>query len=139
MKKGFTAGSFDLLHVGHYLMFKEAKEQCDHLTVFLQSDPSIDRPEKNKPVESLEERMIKLEACRYIDDIIPYDTEADLLTLAKEFGWNIRIVGADHKGKRFTGDDLDIPVYFNSRDHSFSTTDLRMRVYQAEKQKHEKA
>lgn len=129
--KGFTAGAFDLLHAGHYMMFKEAKEQCDHLTVFLQSDPSIDRPLKNKPIESVEERMIKLEACKYVDDIIVYDTEADLLRLVKEFGWDVRIIGADHKGKPFTGDELPIKVYFNSRDHTYSTTDLRRRVKEA--------
>lgn len=133
--KGFTAGAFDLLHAGHYLMLKEAREQCDHLTVFLQTDPSVDRPEKNKPIESLAERQIKLKSCRYVDDIIIYETEADLIALIKTGMWNLRIIGADHKGKPYTGEGLPIEVYFNSRDHTYSTSNLRKRTYEAEKAK----
>lgn len=130
--KGFTAGAFDLLHAGHILMFKEAKEHCDHLTVFLQTDPSIDRPTKNKPIEKLDERIIKLEAIKYIDDIRIYTTERELFDLIQFYQWDLRIIGADHKGKPFTGDGLKIPVYYNSRDHNYSTTNLRSRVYNAE-------
>lgn len=130
--KGFTAGCFDLLHAGHILMFKEAKEHCDHLTVFLQTDPSIDRPTKNKPIESIEERIIKLHGCKYIDDIKIYTTEKELYNLMQFNKWDLRIIGADHKDKPFTGDDLNIPVYFNSRDHDYSTTNLRKRTYEAE-------
>ena len=136
MKKGFTCGSMDLMHAGHFLMLKEAKEHCDHLTVFLQTDPSIDRPEKNKPVESIEERKIKLEGCKYVDDIKIYETESDLYNLMQFFKWDIRIIGIDHKGKPFTGDDLPIEVYYNSRDHEYSTTNIRKRVYEAENQRH---
>ncbi len=130
--KGFTAGCFDLLHAGHYLMFQEAKEHCDHLTVFLQTDPSIDRPEKNKPIESLEERIIKLMSCKFVDSVKVYTTEKELYNLMQFEKWDIRIIGADHKGKPYTGDDLEIPVYFNSRDHDYSTTNLRKRTYEAE-------
>lgn len=130
--KGFTAGCFDLLHAGHILMFKEAKEHCDHLTVFLQTDPSVDRPEKNKPIESITERLIKLEGCKYVDKIIIYSTEKELYNQIQFYQWDLRIIGADHKGKPYTGDDLNIPVYFNSRDHAYSTTNLRIRVYNAE-------
>jgi glycerol-3-phosphate cytidylyltransferase len=138
MKRGFTCGAFDLLHAGHYMMFREAKEHCDHLTVLLQTDPNIDRPEKNKPIESIEERKIKLMACRYIDDIIEYETEADLFSLIDESDFDIRIIGMDHKGKPFTGDSLiskSMEVYYNTRDHPYSTTNLRKRVYEAEKLK----
>ena len=134
-KVGVTVGAFDLCHAGHILMFKEAKEVCDHLVVGLHSDPTIDRPEKNKPVMSLDERRIILSAIRYVDEIFEYDTEAELYdTLKKnEYGFDIRIIGADWKGKPYTGYDLPIEVYFNSRNHDFSTTALRERIYEAEK------
>lgn len=120
-------------------MFKEAKEVCDYLIVGLHSDPSIDRPEKNKPVMSLEERRIILEGIKYIDEIFEYATEAELYGILKEnkYGFDVRIIGADWKGKPYTGHDLPIKVYFNSRDHGFSTTALREKIYEAEKEKHE--
>ena len=128
-KIGFTCGTFDLCHAGHMLMFEEVKNQCDHLIVGLQNDPSIDRPEKNKPVQSIVERQIQLHAIRYIDDVIVYNTEADLLDLLKTLPISVRFVGEDHKDKDFTGRHLDLhPVVFNSRMHSFSTSDLRSRV-----------
>ncbi|MBI5456909.1 adenylyltransferase/cytidyltransferase family protein [Candidatus Kaiserbacteria bacterium] len=141
MKKGFTAGAFDLCHAGHMLVFKECKNVCDYLIVGLQTDPSLDRPgEKNKPVMSVEERKIILESVKYIDEVVIYERESDLYDLLKEnaLGIDIRIVGADWKGKEFTGHDLPIPVYFNTRDHGFSTTELRRRVYEQEKAKREK-
>ena len=128
MKKGFTCGTFDLLHAGHILMLKEIRGQCDFLVVGLQTDPTLDRPEKNKPIETLEERRIQLEGCKYIDKIVIYNTEMDLLNLLKELNPDIRFVGEDWKGKHFTGDDLPIKVIFNSRSHSYSSTSLRKRI-----------
>ena len=133
MKVGFTCGSFDLLHAGHVLMLEEAKEQCDHLIVAVQSDPSVDRPGKNKPIQSYQERITVVGAIKWVDELRFYDTEADLLKLLKEIMPDIRVVGADWQGKEFTGHELDIQVYFNSRDHGWSTSDLRARVYDAEK------
>ena len=129
MKRGFTAGCFDLLHAGHCMMLKEAREACDHLTVFLQTDPSIDRPDRKvKPTQSLPERLVQVQAIRWVDDVKIYQTEQELiewLTLEK---FDVRIIGADYKDKSFTGDDLPIEVVYNSRDHKFSTSELRNRV-----------
>jgi len=139
-KIGFTAGAFDLCHAGHMLMFEEAKGQCDYLIVGLHSDPTIDRPgKKNKPIMSLKERMIILRGVKYIDEIVTYDTEADLTKMLSEntLGIDVRILGFEYKDKLYTGRDLPIAIYFNSRDHGFSTTELRERVYEAEKAKRE--
>ena len=125
---GITASCFDLFHSGHILMLQEAKEQCDRLVVALQTDPTIDRPEKNKPVQSLVERYIQLEGCKYVDTIIPYTTEEDLLNILQCYDWDVRIIGEDYYGKRFTGDDLGIETYYNSRIHGFSTSELRKRI-----------
>jgi len=134
MKKiGITFGAFDLCHAGHILMFEEAKEQCDYLIVGLHVDPSIERPEKHKPVMTLAERLIILKSIRYIDKIIPYRTEAELVEILKRLQPDIRIIGHDWEGKHFTGDDLDIPVYFNSREHSYSSSELRERIIKANK------
>ena len=127
---GFTAGSFDLTHCGHYLMFEECKKQCNYLIVGLQTDPTLDRPEKNKPVQTTTERFIQLSACKFIDEIIIYRTEEELYDLLKDLKPDVRFVGADHKGKSFTGDDLDIKVIFNSREHNYSSSSLRQRVCQ---------
>ncbi len=135
IKKGFTAGAFDVLHAGHCMMLKEARSKCDHLTVLLQTDPSIDRPEKNKPIQSLAERRIQLEANRYVDSIIVYETEEDLYDIITSEDFDIRIIGMDHKGKPYTGDDLKIETFFNSRNHKFSSSDLRNRIYEAENQR----
>lgn len=128
MKRGFTCGSMDLLHAGHVLMLKECKEQCDYLIVGLQTDPTTDRPNKNKPVETLEERRIRLEGSKYVDEIVIYETESDLYKILQELKPDVRFVGADHQGKPFTGDDLPIPVIFNSREHKFSSSSLRERI-----------
>lgn len=135
MKKGFTCGTFDLCHAGHILMFKECKTFCDHLIVGLQTDPSLDRPEKNKPVQSLEERRIQLEGIKYIDEIVIYNTEKELYDILKEnkLGIQVRILGEDWKGKPFTGYDLPLETVFNSRTHSYSTTNLRERIVANEK------
>ena len=127
--KGFTCGALDLLHAGHVLMLKECKAQCDYLIVGLQTDPSIDRPNKHKPVETVEERKIRLQGCKYVDRVITYDTEFDLYNLLTELKPDIRFVGADWKDKHFTGYDLPIKVIFNSRDHNFSSSNLRRRIY----------
>lgn len=142
MKKGFTAGAFDLCHAGHFLMFEEAREHCDYLIVGLHSDPSIDRPDtKNKPIMSVEERKIILKGIKYIDEVVVYDTEADLIKILTEnkLGINIRILGVEYKDKPYSGRDLPLEVYYNTRGHNFSTTELRGRVYEAEKAKREKA
>ena len=140
-KVGFTAGAFDLCHAGHMLMFEEAKTVCDHLIVGLHSDPSIDRPgTKNKPIMSVEERMIILKAVRWIDEIVVYDTEADLLNILTEnkLGIDVRILGVEYKDKQYTGRGLPLEVYYNTRGHNYSTTELRKRVYEAEKAKLER-
>lgn len=135
---GFTCGAFDLCHAGHMLMFQEAKEQCDHLIVGLHSDPTLDRPDtKNKPIMSVEERLIILNGTRYIDEVVVYDTEKDLYTLLQgnTLGIDVRVLGIEYKGKQFTGYDLPLEVYFNSRGHGYSSTELRNRVYEAELRK----
>ena len=128
MKRGFTCGSMDLLHAGHVLMLKECKQQCDYLIVGLQTDPTTDRPNKNKPVETLEERRIRLEGSKYVDEIVIYETESDLYKILQELKPDVRFVAPDHQGKPFTGDDLPIPVIFNSREHKFSSSSLRERI-----------
>lgn len=135
MNRGFTCGSFDLCHYGHVLMFEECRNQCDYLIVGLQTDPTLDRPEKNKPVQSLKERYGMLCAIKWIDEVWVYDTEEELVKLLNKLKPNTRFIGADWKGKKFTGDDLDIKVIFNKRDHGYSTSELRKRVYEAEKNK----
>ena len=131
MKIGFTCSCFDLLHAGHILMLKDSKEQCDKLIVGLQTDPSIDRPlTKNKPIQSLRERKIQLEAVRYVDDIFVYETESDLVDLLKLVKPDVRILGSDYKDKSFTGDDLNIPIYYHERDHDYSSSDLRKKILQ---------
>lgn len=145
-KRGVTVGAFDLCHAGHILMLKEAKELCDYLIIGLQDDPSVDSEYrikekdgqvKNVPVMSLEERKIILSAVRYIDEIFVYTTEADLYEKLKNLDYDVRILGADWEGKKYTGWDLPHTSYFNKRDHSFSTSELRNRVYEQEKAKRE--
>ena len=132
MKVGFTCSCFDLFHAGHVMMLKEAKTQCDYLIVGLQTDPTIDRPHKNKPIQSILERYIQLEACKYVDQIVPYATEKDLQDLLTSYSIDVRIIGEEYKNQRFTGYDLPMAVYFNSRQHSFSSTELRERIANAE-------
>ena len=128
MKTGFTCGAFDLLHAGHILMLEESKSFCDYLIVGLHSNPNIDRPEKNKPIQSLNERLIQLRAVKYVDLILIYDTEDDLLNLLKAIKPDVRIVGEDYRDKSFTGDNLEIETKFNSRNHKFSSSELRDRI-----------
>ena len=125
---GFTCSCFDLLHAGHILMLQDAKRQCDKLIVGLQTDPTIDRPEKNKPTQSLEERQIQLEAVRYVDEVFTYDTEEDLYKKLLDINPDVRILGSDYIGKSFTGDDLDIEIHYHERNHNYSTTNLRKKI-----------
>jgi glycerol-3-phosphate cytidylyltransferase len=127
--RGFTCGTMDLLHAGHILMLKEVKKQCHYLVVGLHTDPTIDRPEKNKPIQSIEERRIQLEAVKYVDEIVEYDTEEDLVKLLKEISPEVRFVGEDWKDNpNLTGIDLPIKIVFNTRDHNYSSTELRKRI-----------
>jgi glycerol-3-phosphate cytidylyltransferase len=135
---GFTCGSFDLMHAGHILMFKEAKSVCEYLIVGVQEDPSLDRDNKNEPIQSYEERVEMVTSCKYVNEIVLYKSENDLYGLLKDIKPDIRIIGDDWRGKNFTGYDLDIEVYYNNREHSYSTSELRNRVFLAESKKAKK-
>jgi glycerol-3-phosphate cytidylyltransferase len=128
MKKGITASTFDLLHAGHILMLKEAKSVCDYLIVALQVDPTIDRPEKNKPIQSYYERWVQLSAVKYVDEIIPYSTEEELRTILQNYEIYIRILGDEYYDRYFTGNDLQMEYHFNKRTHGYSSTELRNRI-----------
>jgi len=132
MKTGITFSAFDLLHTGHILMLKEAKEQCDFLIAALQVDPSKDRKEKNKPIQSVFERLIQLKAIKYIDDIIVYETEEDVKDILESYDIDVRILGEEYKNTNFTGNDIckrkGIRLYFNKRTHRFSTSNLRNTI-----------
>ena len=132
MIKGFTASTFDLLHAGHVSMLREAKDQCEYLICGLQVDPSVDRANKNAPVQTLVERYAQLNACKYVNEIIPYQTEQDLEDILTMLDLDVRIIGSEYKDKKFTGRAIcasrGIEIYFNKRDHRFSTSDLRRRV-----------
>lgn len=128
MRKGFTCSAFDLLHSGHVSMLEEAKAQCEWLIVGLHTNPQIDRPQKNHPVQSTFERYTQLKGCKYIDEIIPYDTEADLLALLQMIKPDIRIIGEEYRDKDFTGKNLPIELFYNKREHPFSSSELRKRV-----------
>lgn len=136
MKVGFTCSTFDLFHAGHVIMLKEAKTQCDYLIVGLQTDPTIDRKEKNKPVQSIFERYVQLQACKYVDEIVVYATEKDLVDILLAYPINVRILGNEYEHREFTGRneciEKGIKFYFNKREHTFSTTELRQRVVDAE-------
>ena len=136
MKVGFTASTFDLLHAGHISMLREAKAQCEHLICGLQIDPSVDRKEKNAPIQTVVERYTQLAAVRYVDEIICYATESDLIDILQMYPINVRILGEEYRDKDFTGKDIcrsrDIDLHFNKRDHRFSTSGLRSRVTDTE-------
>lgn len=131
MRIGFTCSCFDLFHAGHIMMLKEAKQQCDYLIVGLQTDPTLDRPQKNKPIQSVFERFVQLDACRYVDEVVVYATEKDLMDILLSYPIDVRIIGDEYEHKDYTGKNLPIEVYYNSRKHSFSTTELRERVKNA--------
>ena len=134
-KIGFTCSCFDLLHTGHCIMLKDAKENCDILIVGLQTDPTIDRPEKNKPIQTFEERKIMIESIKYVDEVITYSTEKDLYDLLVLLKPDVRIIGSDWFNKKYTGHELPITMYWHQRTHSWSTSGLRKRVYEREQLK----
>ena len=133
---GITFSTFDLLHAGHIAMLREAKEHCDYLICGLQVDPSLDRPDKNKPVQTLVERWTQLQGVKYVDEIIPYQTETDVEDILQLFNFDIRIIGDEYKHGKFTGRAIcaarGIEIYFNKREHRFSSTELRKRVAERE-------
>jgi glycerol-3-phosphate cytidylyltransferase len=134
---GFTCSTFDLLHAGHILMLAEAKNVCDYLIVGLQNDPTIDRPnEKNKPVQSIVERYVQLSAVKFVDEILVYNTEKDLEDMLMFLPINVRIIGKEYEGRNFTGksicEERGIKIFYNSRNHRFSSTELRQRTFQQE-------
>ena len=135
-KIGFTCSTFDLLHAGHITMLEEAKHHCDYLIVGLQNDPTLDRPEKNAPVQTIVERQIQLAAVKYVDEIVIYNTEQDLVDLLLTLPIDVRVLGDEYKNKDFTGKDIakqrGSKIVYNGRDHSFSSTSLRKRVFNEE-------
>ena len=135
MKTGIVASTFDLLHAGHVMMLREAKRQCDHLICALQVDPSIDRKEKNSPIQSIVERYVQLAAVRYVDEIVVYETEKDLEDILELYPIDIRVLGEEYKDKDFTGREIckkrGIQLHFNKRDHRFSSSGLRNRITKA--------
>ena len=132
MKIGFTCSTFDLLHAGHIQMLRDAREQCDYLICGIQIDPSLDRPEKNSPVQTIVERHTQLSAIKYVDKIIPYQTETDLEDILNMLHIDVRILGEEYKDGKFTGRAIcakrGIELFFNKREHRFSSSDLRNRV-----------
>ncbi len=136
---GITFSAFDLLHAGHIRMLEDAKTVCDYLIVGLQTDPTLDRPEKNMPTQSVVERYIQLKGCKFVDEIVPYATEQDLEDILKSFTIHVRIIGEEYKNKNFTGrqycEDKGIELYYNKRDHRFSSSGLRREVYERECEK----
>ncbi len=140
LKIGITFSTFDMLHAGHVAMLAEAKNHCDYLIAGLQTDPTIDRPDtKNRPVQSIVERQIQLAACRYVDEVVVYQTEQDLIDLLLILPLDVRILGVEYADKPFTGDAecyaRGIQIVFNGRDHSFSSSSLRKRVAASEADK----
>ena len=133
---GITFSSFDLLHAGHIKMLEEARSKCDYLIVGLQTDPTLDRPDKNKPTQSVVERYIQLKGCKFVDEIVPYATEQDLEDILQAFDIQMRIVGDEYMAKDFTGrkycEEKGIELYFNTRDHRFSSSSLRREVAEKE-------
>ena len=132
LKTGLVAGAFDIYHPGYALLFKDAKTVCNHLIVALHREPLVERENKKKTIHSIEERIVILETIKYIDEIVVYDTEKDLKNILQERKPDIRILGSDYKDKRVTGDDMGIPAYFHSRDHGWSYTNLRRRIYEVD-------
>jgi len=137
MKMGFTCSTFDLFHAGHVMMLEDAKKQCDWLIAAIHVDPTLDRPGvKNKPVQSIIERQIQVSACKHVDEIVVYSTEKELEDILMTYPIDVRIIGEEYRDKNFTGKDIcerrGIEIYYNKRDHYFSSSDLRKRVFEAE-------
>ena len=137
MKIGITFSTFDLFHAGHVKMLEEAKTKCDYLMVGLQLDPSIDRPKKNKPIQSVTERYVQIKGCKYVDEIIPYVTETDLIDILSSFKIDVRIIGEEYKNTDFTGKEhcikKGIEIYYNKRQHRFSSSSLRKQISNSNK------
>jgi glycerol-3-phosphate cytidylyltransferase len=133
---GITCSTFDLLHTGHVIMLEECKKHCDYLICALQNDPTVDRENKNKPVQSIVERYLQLDAIRYVDKIIPYNTEKELEEIFRSLDIDVRIIGTDYKNKDFTAksicDEREIKIIYNRRDHNYSSTNLREKIYKIE-------
>lgn len=136
MRTGITFSAFDLFHAGHVKMLEEAKCECDYLICGLQTDPTLDRPEKNRPVQTVVERYIQLKACKFVDEIVPYATEQDLEDVLRSFKIDVRIIGDEYASKSFTGrqycEEKGIDLYFNKREHRFSSSGLRKEVQEKE-------
>ena len=128
MKVGFTCGAWDLFHAGHVLFLKEAKSHCDYLVVGLHTNPNIDRASKNVPVQTTYERYIQLMGCRHVDEIVPYDTELDLLNVLSTMKFHVRFLGTDYENTAFTGDNVLLDIIYIDRSHNYSTSELRNRI-----------
>jgi glycerol-3-phosphate cytidylyltransferase len=139
MKTGITFSTFDLLHAGHIAMLAEAKSVCDYLVCGLHVDPQVERPNKNKPIQSVVERYIQLSSVQYVDEVIPYNLEKDLHDILLTYPINVRIIGSDYKDTEFSGKDIcltkGVEIYYNKRSHNFSSTELRKRIQQTENEK----
>ena len=139
MKTGITFSTFDLLHTGHIAMLAEAKSVCDYLICGLHVDPQVERPNKNKPIQSVVERYIQLSSVQYVDEVIPYNLEKDLHDILLTYPINVRIIGSDYKDTEFSGKDIcltkGVEIYYNKRSHNFSSTELRKRIQQTENEK----
>jgi glycerol-3-phosphate cytidylyltransferase len=133
---GITCSAFDLFHAGHVKMLEEARKHCDYLIAALQTNPTIDRPEKNKPIQSVVERYVQLDACKWVDQIVPYETEKDLEDIFSSFNIDVRVIGEEYKNKEFTARGIcerrGIKIIFNTRDHGFSSSELRKRIHNEE-------
>jgi glycerol-3-phosphate cytidylyltransferase len=134
-KIGFACSCFDILHCGHAIMLKDCKSKCDTLVIALQTDPTLDRKDKNTPIQLMEERKIMVESIRYVDEVIEYATEEDLLNILHKLQPDVRIIGTDWKSKKYTGYEIDIPIHWHIRDHEWSTSGLRRRIAEAENKK----
>ena len=136
MKIGITFSAFVLLHAGHIKMLEDTKQHCDYLIVGLQTNPTLDRPENNKPTQTVVERYIQLKGCKFVDEIVPYATEQDLEDVLRSFNVDVRILGIEYQDKNFTGreycQEKGIELYYNSRDHRFSSSGLRKVVAEKE-------
>jgi glycerol-3-phosphate cytidylyltransferase len=132
MRIGITCSSFDLFHAGHIKMLEEAAQHCDWLICALQTDPSIDRPDKNKPIQSIVERYIQLRGCKWVDEIIPYTTEQDLEEIFMSYKIDVRIIGEEYRDRHFTAKDIckdrKIEIIYNKREHKWSSSELRARI-----------
>jgi len=128
MKIGLVASAFDLLHPGHIMLLRDARAQCDHLIAALHTDPSIERPMKNKPIQSTLERYIQLDGCKYVDEIIPYETESDLLKILTFKNVDFTCLGSEYNDTEWTGKDLGIQAHFHQRNHNYSSSELRERI-----------